>query len=123
MTSGTDLQAMQAATLAQQNDPEHRRRKARANYLEWLKSQGVDADMIGTYRTLIRRCDDFVARNRISAKGVLLEENPTTLEVTYSALKKSLSFRAQPNANYMLTALKKIYCISRSGLSFLFYAP
>ena len=108
MTSGTDLQAMQAATLAQQNDPEHRRRKARANYLEWLKSQGVDA---------------FVARNRISAKGVLLEENPTTLEVTYSALKKSLSFRSQPNANYMLTALKKIYCISRSGLSFLFYAP
>ena len=28
MASGTDLQAMQAATLAQQNDPEHRRRKA-----------------------------------------------------------------------------------------------
>ena len=25
MTSGTDLQAMQAATLAQQNDPEHLR--------------------------------------------------------------------------------------------------
>ena len=107
MASGTGLQAMQSATLAQQNDPEHRRRKARANYLEWLKSQGVDADMIGTYRTLIRRCDDFVARNRISAKGVLLEENPTALEVTYSALKKSLSFRSQPNANYMLTALKR----------------
>ena len=107
MASGTDLQAMQAATLAQQNDPEHRRRTARANYLEWLKSQGVDADMISTYRTLIRRCDDFVARNRISAKGVLLEENPTALVVTYSALKKSLSFRSQPNANYMLTALKR----------------
>ena len=109
MTSGTDLQAMQAATLAQQNDPEHRRRKARANYLEWLKSQGVDADMIGTYRTLIRRCDDFVARNRISAKGVLLEENPTALEVTYSALKKSLSFRSQPNANYI--AFQEVACL------------
>ena len=119
MASGTDLQAMQAATLAQQNDPEHRRRKARANYLEWLKSQGVDADMIGTYRTLIRRCDDFVARNRISAKGVLLEENPTALEVTYSALKKSLSFKCKLYAD----STKKIYCISRSGLSFLFYAP
>ena len=120
MASGTDLQAMQAATLAQQDDPEHRRRKARANYLEWLKSQGVDADMIGTYRTLIRRCDDFVARNRISAKGVLLEENPTTLEVTYSALKKSLSFRSQPNANYMLTALKRYIAFQEVACLFCF---
>ena len=120
MASGTGLQAMQSATLAQQNDPEHRRRKTRANYLEWLKSQGVDADMIGTYRTLIRRCDDFVARNRISAKGVLLEENPTALEVTYSALKKSLSFRSQPNANYMLTALKRYIAFQEVACLFCF---
>lgn len=107
MASGTDVQAIQVAALAQQNDPEQRKRTARANYLEWLKGQGVDADMIGTYRILILRCDDFVAKNRISTKGVLLEENPDALEVTYAALKKSLSFRSQPNANYMLTALKR----------------
>ena len=76
--------------------------------------------MIGTYRTLIRRCDDFVARNRISAKGVLLEENPTALEVTYSALKKSLSFRSQPNANYMLTALKRYIAFQEVACLFCF---
>lgn len=107
MVNSADTQTEQAQSLEQRDDPEQKKRTVRALYLEWLKGQGVGTDLLSTYRVLIRRCDEFVTKNQIFPKGVLLEEDPTALELCYSALKKNLSFRTQPNANSMLTALTR----------------
>ena len=117
MVNHANIQDSQVKILEQKNDPEQEKRVIRAHYLEWLKGQDVGADALSTYRMLIRRCDDFVTRSHISSNGVLLEDDIAALEACYVNLKKSLSFRAQPNSNSMLTALARYIAFRETDTS------